>query len=121
MVSAGTIYTVAYVFLLAVTLVLAGDIVHHDDVAPTRPGCENNFVLVPIFFLYSSHELHINYFRNVILGGFDLGYDSCLLEQWGDFENIGNFIFFMEREIGELGGNLKKKNIFGIWFELSVL
>lgn len=24
----------------------AGDIVHHDDVAPKRPGCDNNFVLV---------------------------------------------------------------------------
>ncbi|KAJ6729749.1 PA DOMAIN PRESENILIN/SIGNAL PEPTIDE PEPTIDASE-RELATED [Salix viminalis] len=26
----------------------AGDIVHHDDVAPKRPGCENNFVLVKV-------------------------------------------------------------------------
>jgi hypothetical protein len=26
----------------------AGDIVHHDDVAPKRPGCENNFVLVKL-------------------------------------------------------------------------
>lgn len=25
---------------------LAGDIVHQDDVAPKRPGCANNFVLV---------------------------------------------------------------------------
>ncbi|XAR54054.1 hypothetical protein NMG60_11029043 [Bertholletia excelsa] len=28
--------------------VLAGDIVHQDDVAPKRPGCENNFVLVKV-------------------------------------------------------------------------
>lgn len=25
---------------------LAGDIVHEDDVAPKRPGCDNKFVLV---------------------------------------------------------------------------
>ncbi|MED6223052.1 Signal peptide peptidase-like 4 [Stylosanthes scabra] len=40
------------VFLLFIlssaTLVMAGDIVHHDDVAPRRPGCENNFVLVKV-------------------------------------------------------------------------
>ncbi|KAE9615592.1 putative PA domain, peptidase A22B, signal peptide peptidase [Lupinus albus] len=40
------ICTVASVFLFTFTLALAGDIVHHDDVAPTRPGCANNFVLV---------------------------------------------------------------------------
>lgn len=34
-----------------VSLVFAGDIVHHDDVAPTRPGCDNNFVLVIIHLL----------------------------------------------------------------------
>ncbi|KAG5041926.1 Signal peptide peptidase-like 2B [Glycine soja] len=49
MVSLGAIYSVIYVFLFgAVTLVLGGDIVHHDDVAPRRPGCENNFVLVKV-------------------------------------------------------------------------
>ncbi|CAK8537402.1 unnamed protein product [Lathyrus sativus] len=48
MVSLGGVYSVAYVFLFGLTLVLAGDIVHHDDVAPTRPGCENNFVLVKV-------------------------------------------------------------------------
>lgn len=53
MVSLGAIYSVAYVFMLAATLVLGGDIVHHDDVAPRRPGCENNFVLVPIFSFLS--------------------------------------------------------------------
>ncbi|PON92094.1 Peptidase A22B, signal peptide peptidase [Trema orientale] len=26
----------------------AGDIVHHDNIAPKRPGCENNFVLVKV-------------------------------------------------------------------------
>lgn len=30
------------------SVVLAGDIVHHDDVAPKRPGCDNNFVLVKV-------------------------------------------------------------------------
>ncbi|CAH9069112.1 unnamed protein product [Cuscuta europaea] len=28
--------------------VTAGDIVHHDDLAPQKPGCENDFVLVKI-------------------------------------------------------------------------
>lgn len=60
MVSLGVIYSniVAYVFLFSVSLVLAGDIVHHDDVAPTRPGCENNFVLVPnfLFFIYQLYK-----------------------------------------------------------------
>ncbi|KAF6157752.1 hypothetical protein GIB67_037325 [Kingdonia uniflora] len=28
--------------------VLAGDIVHEDDLAPKKPGCENNFVLVKV-------------------------------------------------------------------------
>ncbi|KAF9614154.1 hypothetical protein IFM89_015473 [Coptis chinensis] len=35
-------------FLSVFSLVLGGDIVHHDDRAPKRPGCENNFVLVKI-------------------------------------------------------------------------
>ncbi|OIW21426.1 hypothetical protein TanjilG_03460 [Lupinus angustifolius] len=47
MVSHGAaIYTM--MFLFAFTFAYAGDIVHHDDVAPTRPGCENNFVLVKV-------------------------------------------------------------------------
>ncbi|KAF5464283.1 hypothetical protein F2P56_014370, partial [Juglans regia] len=36
------------VLVLSVTLGSAGDIVHHDDVSPKRPGCENNFVLVKV-------------------------------------------------------------------------
>ncbi|RDX97213.1 Signal peptide peptidase-like 4 [Mucuna pruriens] len=48
MISLGALYSVVYVFLITVTLVLGGDIVHHDDVAPRRPGCENNFVLVKV-------------------------------------------------------------------------
>jgi len=55
MVSLGAVHSVVYVLLLSVTLVwggvLGGDIVHHDDVAPIRPGCDNNFVLVTIFLL----------------------------------------------------------------------
>jgi len=49
MVSLGAVHRMVYVLLLSVTL--GGDIVHHDDVAPMRPGCDNNFVLVPIFLL----------------------------------------------------------------------
>ncbi|GMP61437.1 hypothetical protein CsSME_00023903 [Camellia sinensis var. sinensis] len=40
------------VFLLllfcSTPVVYAGDIVHQDDIAPKRPGCENNFVLVKV-------------------------------------------------------------------------
>ncbi|KAG2725267.1 hypothetical protein I3843_01G058200 [Carya illinoinensis] len=36
------------VLVLSVTLGSAGDIVHHDDISPKRPGCENNFVLVKV-------------------------------------------------------------------------
>ncbi|KAG9157655.1 hypothetical protein Leryth_014169 [Lithospermum erythrorhizon] len=32
----------------SVSFILAGDIVHQDDVAPKTPGCDNNFVLVKI-------------------------------------------------------------------------
>ena len=40
------ITTVLLGLMLSLSLVSAGDIVHQDSVAPTRPGCENNFVLV---------------------------------------------------------------------------
>lgn len=36
------------VVLLSSSLVSAGDIVHQDDIAPKRPGCDNNFVLVKV-------------------------------------------------------------------------
>lgn len=32
--------------LYSASFVSAGDIVHHDDSLPQRPGCNNNFVLV---------------------------------------------------------------------------
>ncbi|XP_031398696.1 signal peptide peptidase-like 4 isoform X1 [Punica granatum] len=37
-------------------VVLGGDIVHHDDVAPKRPGCDNNFVLVKVPTLVNGVE-----------------------------------------------------------------
>lgn len=46
MVSFGTIYAVCSVFMLLLTFSFAGDIVHPDNIAPRRPGCDNNFVLV---------------------------------------------------------------------------
>nr|ABN06073.1 hypothetical protein MtrDRAFT_AC150440g23v2 [Medicago truncatula] len=33
------------VFMLLLTFSFAGDIVHHDSIAPKKPGCDNNFVL----------------------------------------------------------------------------
>ncbi|KAK4415925.1 Signal peptide peptidase-like 4 [Sesamum alatum] len=38
----------ALAVLLCSSVVFAGDIVHQDDVAPKRPGCDNNFVLVKV-------------------------------------------------------------------------
>ncbi|KAL8114159.1 hypothetical protein AgCh_021141 [Apium graveolens] len=38
----------ALAFVLFCSQVFAGDIVHQDDVAPKKPGCENNFVLVKV-------------------------------------------------------------------------
>ncbi|KAL0373668.1 UNVERIFIED_CONTAM: Signal peptide peptidase-like 4 [Sesamum radiatum] len=36
----------ALAVFLCISVVFAGDIVHQDDVAPKRPGCDNNFVLL---------------------------------------------------------------------------
>ncbi|KAF5194247.1 Signal peptide peptidase-like [Thalictrum thalictroides] len=36
--------------------VLAGDIVHEDDIAPRKPGCENSFVLVKVHTLIDNVE-----------------------------------------------------------------
>ncbi|XP_054784228.1 signal peptide peptidase-like 4 [Prosopis cineraria] len=47
-VSLQAVYVLAFVFLLILTLGLAGDIVHPDNIAPKKPGCENNFVLVKV-------------------------------------------------------------------------
>ena len=40
------VFIVILVVVLSAGLGSAGDIVHQDDVAPKRPGCNNNFVLV---------------------------------------------------------------------------
>lgn len=52
-----SLYAVAVLFCSSA--VFAGDIVHRDDVAPARPGCDNNFVLVknknPIFLFFFYH------------------------------------------------------------------
>ncbi|KAM7508645.1 hypothetical protein LguiA_019098 [Lonicera macranthoides] len=37
-----------FLLILSPSLVYAGDIVHQDDKAPKKPGCDNNFVLVKI-------------------------------------------------------------------------
>lgn len=42
------------VVVLCTGLVSGGDIVHQDDIAPSRPGCNNNFVLVIFWFLIST-------------------------------------------------------------------
>ncbi|KAI9182021.1 hypothetical protein LWI28_021184 [Acer negundo] len=42
------IYIAVFVLFLCPCSGSAGDIVHRDNNAPTRPGCENNFVLVKV-------------------------------------------------------------------------
>ncbi|BFG21995.1 hypothetical protein CerSpe_082690 [Prunus speciosa] len=42
------VWIVVGVLVLSLSLSSAGDIVHHDNIAPKRPGCENNFVLVKV-------------------------------------------------------------------------
>ena len=41
-----TVFIVILIIVLSAGLGSAGDIVHQDNVAPKRPGCTNNFVLV---------------------------------------------------------------------------
>ncbi|KAK4411402.1 Signal peptide peptidase-like 4 [Sesamum angolense] len=41
-------FSCAVAVLLCSSVVFAGDIVHQDDIAPKRPGCDNNFVLVKV-------------------------------------------------------------------------
>ncbi|KAJ1408637.1 Presenilin/signal peptide peptidase [Sesbania bispinosa] len=48
MVSLRATSAICSAFMFLVTLSLAGDIVHPDSVAPKRPGCDNNFVLVKV-------------------------------------------------------------------------
>ncbi|XP_071717459.1 signal peptide peptidase-like 4 [Rutidosis leptorrhynchoides] len=38
----------AVILISLISGVLSGDIVHHDDKSPTRPGCDNDFVLVKV-------------------------------------------------------------------------
>ncbi|XP_073307840.1 signal peptide peptidase-like 4 isoform X2 [Primulina huaijiensis] len=47
----------AVAVLLCSSLVFAGDIVHQDDVAPKRPGCDNNFVLVKVPIWVDGEEI----------------------------------------------------------------
>ncbi|XP_073312818.1 signal peptide peptidase-like 4 [Primulina huaijiensis] len=47
----------AVAVLLCSSVVSAGDIVHQDDVAPKRPGCDNNFVLVKVPIWVDGEEI----------------------------------------------------------------
>lgn len=55
------------VLIVFVTLSSAGDIVHPDSIAPRRPGCDNNFVLVPqkmklkLIFLFFYFVFDVNW------------------------------------------------------------
>ncbi|TQE06780.1 hypothetical protein C1H46_007649 [Malus baccata] len=42
------VWVVVGVLVVSLSLSSAGDIVHHDNIAPKRPGCENDFVLVKV-------------------------------------------------------------------------
>jgi hypothetical protein len=57
--SSTTYYAVVvfYVFMLLLTVTFAGDIVHPDSIAPKKPGCDNNFVLVQ-FYKYLRQKIN---------------------------------------------------------------
>jgi signal peptide peptidase-like protein 2B len=43
--------------MLLLTVTFAGDIVHPDSIAPKKPGCDNNFVLVQ-FYKYLGQKIN---------------------------------------------------------------
>ena len=49
--------------LIFPSYVLGGDIVHHDDLSPKKPGCENDFILV-------IYPMPVSCFGFIILLGF---------------------------------------------------
>lgn len=79
------------VVLLSSSLVFAGDIVHQDDIAPKRPGCDNNFVLVKLlnFFFFSFFVT----FNSRFFCCFPCGW-SCWLPSQTYI--LSNFCFFAE-------------------------
>ncbi|KAF2548498.1 hypothetical protein F2Q70_00019069 [Brassica cretica] len=44
----GYLLVLGWLYVYSASLVSGGDIVHHDDSLPNRPGCNNNFVLVKV-------------------------------------------------------------------------
>ncbi|KAA3469355.1 signal peptide peptidase-like 4 isoform X2 [Gossypium australe] len=50
------VFIVIIIVILSAGFVSAGDIVHQDNVAPKRPGCANNFVLVKVPIWINSLE-----------------------------------------------------------------
>ena len=77
----GAITTVLLGLMLSLRLVSAGDIVHQDSVAPTRPGCENNFVLVRI--CGSSLLLILDFY---LIRSFNLNFLLLVLEFHGFYD-----------------------------------
>ncbi|KAK9076401.1 hypothetical protein SSX86_004735 [Deinandra increscens subsp. villosa] len=53
------VFAVVLISLISgASIVRAGDIVHHDNKAPTRPGCDNDFVLVKVSTWINDKEEH---------------------------------------------------------------
>ncbi|KAI4372343.1 hypothetical protein MLD38_010585 [Melastoma candidum] len=48
MAARGLAFCFLFLCLFSTSSVLAGDIVHHDDLSPKRPKCDNDFVLVKV-------------------------------------------------------------------------
>ncbi|KAM0004726.1 putative aminopeptidase [Helianthus debilis subsp. tardiflorus] len=46
--SRAVLQVAVFSLICSFSFVFAGDIVHQDDIAPKRPGCDNNFVLVKV-------------------------------------------------------------------------
>lgn len=54
------VYAIIVVVFSSPAKVTAGDIVHDDDSAPKKPGCENDFVLVLDLILHIS-SIHFDF------------------------------------------------------------
>lgn len=77
----GFVISSLVLLLIFPSIVIAGDIVHHDDYTPKKPGCENDFILVIFLMAVSFFALeicvHLFDLHNVL--GFGLNFINILI------------------------------------------
>ena len=91
----------SFVFITALVLlsyktgsVTAGDIVHDDENAPKKPGCENDFVLVCCFFCLPIFCFGVlrtgSCLIFILLYNSFMGFmcDCCLVVEETDYDNL---------------------------------